>query len=437
MLAFVTRVFFRDLEVIGAPGKDTHGRLFVANHWNGIVDPLVILTTASFGASPVAKSTLFSMFGMKQLLAIAEAVPVVRRRDAPDKSGADNDAVFDKIAAHLRGGGNVLIFPEGTSHSEPGVLPLKSGAARMLARARELGAKDLSLQAVALDFDDKARFRSRAVVTYGPVRDVGAIAERVGGEALVKTLVEQSATDLAALVVSGRSHGELQLIRAAAEILAHEVSDRDEHTLAAQVDLAREIIARSRALGPDDPTYQKVADAVGNYEEARRAVGLSEEQVARGDERVGLGRMLRGLGLLIIAPLAIVGALLYFVPYKLPKLGERVAKGEQDVVSTYKLGIGLVVFPLWTIGLLVLGWIFAPDPHGRWLHTALILLSPWAALRWADRLDDHRGLRLIKTASSGGVRELARLRLLRGRAVDALLAARPPQEAGGGDAERH
>ena len=91
-----------------------------------------------------------------------------------------NDEIFDRVAQHLGGGGNVLIFPEGTSHSEPHVLPLKTGAARMLARSYDQGARGLSLQAVALDFDAPDRFRSRALVTYGPVHDVDAIAAQVG-----------------------------------------------------------------------------------------------------------------------------------------------------------------------------------------------------------------------------------------------------------------
>ena len=65
------------------------------------------------------------------------------------------------------------------------------------------------------------------------------------------------------------------------------------------------------------------------------------------------------------------------------------------------------------------------DPrHGAELHVLLVLVSPFAALLWVDRLDDHRGARLLRTASSAGVRDLARLRLLRRRALDAIEAAR-------------
>jgi hypothetical protein len=398
----------------------------VANHWNGIVDPLLILTTARYRASPIAKSTLFAVPGLRQLLTIADAVPVTRRRDAPGKGDKDNDAIFDQVAAHLSAGGNVLIFPEGTSHSEPQVLPLKSGAARMLARAHERGGRGLSLQAVALDFDAKDTFRSRAAITYGPVLDVDATAAATGtGEPLVRALVDRAATDLSALVVSGRSRGELRLVRDAAEILVHE---HPQASLAGQSEIAREIVTRARALGPDDPAYRAVADAVAGYARARRALGLSEEQVARGRTPLGLVRLLRGLYLTLLAPLALVGALLYFVPYRLPRLATRLARGEDDVVSTYKLGIGMLAFPLWSALLLGLA-LHSGDLHQRMIHVALVLLSPWAALRWLDRLDDHRGLRLLQTASTAGRRQLARLRLLRGRAIDALQAApRAPQQ---------
>ena len=50
----VIRVYFREIEVVGAPGPDARGRIFGANHVNGIVDPLVILTSIGCDVAPVA-----------------------------------------------------------------------------------------------------------------------------------------------------------------------------------------------------------------------------------------------------------------------------------------------------------------------------------------------------------------------------------------------
>ena len=92
----------------------------------------------------------------------------MRRRTTP---------TFEKIATHLATGGNILIFPEGTSHSEPHLAPLRTGAARMLAAGasgRRLA--DATFQAVALEFDARDDFRSRCLVLWGPVRRLADVA---------------------------------------------------------------------------------------------------------------------------------------------------------------------------------------------------------------------------------------------------------------------
>ncbi len=52
-------VYFRAIETAGnTPAADTGGRLFVSNHVNALVDPILVLTAAPCPISPVAKSTL-------------------------------------------------------------------------------------------------------------------------------------------------------------------------------------------------------------------------------------------------------------------------------------------------------------------------------------------------------------------------------------------
>ena len=415
----MSRAYFREITVVDSPPADVTGRLFAANHWNGIIDPLVILTEAPFRASPVAKATLFGVPVFSTIMRIVETVPIMRRKDVPGMQTGSNDAVFDRVGKHLAEGGNVLIFPEGVSHDEPSVLPLKTGAARMLARARELGGRDLSLQAVALDFDARDKFRSRAVVTYGPVHQVDALVTSDPAES-VRALTDAAAHDLDQLVITGESRGEVMLVREVAEMLAYEDHDRSQ---AARTEIARAVVAQARALGHDDPRYRSVADAVEMYATARRATGLTDAQVARGAGVFRFSRLLRGLGLGLIAPLALVGAVLYQVPYRLPRLATRMAKGELDVVSTYKLALGLVAFPLWATLLVTLSCTLLGGTL-RLAALGLVLVTPFCALAWSDVLDDQRGRRLLRTASTAGVRDLARLRLLRRRGLDAVEAAR-------------
>ena len=61
--------------------------------------------------------------------------------------------------------------PRGRATTSRTSLALKSGAGRMLGRAREEPrCRDLTFQAVALEFDEREVFRSRSLVLFGPVR---------------------------------------------------------------------------------------------------------------------------------------------------------------------------------------------------------------------------------------------------------------------------
>src|SRR6187551_3024440 len=103
----IMRLYFRRIERIGEPpGPETRGRVFVSNHHNALIDPVLVLTDAQCEISPIAKSTLWSIPGLKYLLDGAGAVPLYRRKDDPNKDAAANDAVFAKIASHLGSGGN-------------------------------------------------------------------------------------------------------------------------------------------------------------------------------------------------------------------------------------------------------------------------------------------------------------------------------------------
>jgi hypothetical protein len=447
----VIATFFREVEIVGAPPKETRGRLFGANHVNGIVDPLLVLTSAPFPIAPVAKAPLFRVPVLRSLLRIADAVPIVRKqdvRDAPDAQpgAAGNEAAFDDVGRHLAAGGNLLIFPEGVSHSEPHVVPIKTGAARMLARAYALGGRGLELQAVALEFDERETFRSRALVLFGPVRAVDPYFEaRDAGDARdardarderagVTELTAQLAADLRALVVEGATWDEKLLVSRVAAMLAHEAgtaSLASWNEIGRQVAAAAAVLGRpSRALGAlgtdgEPGVVAEVATSVGAYHEALSDAGVTDLDVVRGMGGALAGadraaRLVRASGALLALPLALVGTALYLIPYQLPRLATRLAKGERDVVATYKLGIGLVAYPLWTLALLVAA---ALATHGllRACALAVVLVSPLCALVWLDRLDAHRRAPRAWRASRREVESLAQLRA---RAREAIERAR-------------
>ena len=414
----VIRLYFREIEVVGAPGPEAHGRIFGANHVNGIVDPLVILTSVECDVAPVAKSTLWKVPGLRWLLDVADAVPVVRKRDDPTMTAGSNDDVFDRVAAHLGDGGNILIFPEGTSHNEAHVVQLKSGAGRMLSRARDKGAKGLSFQAVGLEFDARDEFRSRALVVFGPVRLVDDVAKTT--DDLPHAITDQLRADLTELVVEGDSWQDRLLIARIAEMLAVESGST---ALAEWNAVGRRVEAVHKALAHERALHDDVRSAVSDYYALVDVSGLSDDRVRSGG---GPSDTAHPLVLFLLAPLALVATVAYAIPYRIPRLARLFAKGETDVVSTYKLGMGLLLFPLWAMALVVASLLLAPAPWS-WACAAASLVSPFAALPWLDRLDRSR----LRRKKPGKTPSRDELLAARARALDAIGRARAVAEERG------
>lgn len=408
------RLYFRDIERLGAaPDRNTRGRVFVANHTNALIDPVVVMTDARCPISPVAKSTLWNIPGLNWLLDRAGAVPIIRRKDTPDKDASANVAVFDKIAAHLSGGGNILIFPEGTSHSEPRLAPLRTGAARMLLAANEqVGMDDrrvpLTFQAVALEFDRRTEFRSRALVLWGPIRRLAEVAG-ITDEERVANITAQMKADLEDLLVEGETHADRMRIARVAEMFANDAGDS---SLGAWSDIGRKVELAQKTLrsqsSVDARLVARAIETIDAYVAELDRLGVADAQVV-GVEPPPPTEMPRWQRALL-APLAASGFALYALPYFIPRWLAR--RADPDATSTYKLGSALVVYPLWAAGLVGASLVLLPPPLS-FVGATVALTSPFAALRWLDELYQRQ-----PTLSADDRAKLLRLRVAARTAID-------------------
>jgi 1-acyl-sn-glycerol-3-phosphate acyltransferase len=163
---------FYEVERTGPPLSD--GPVLVAaNHPNALVDPLVIFHTAGRTARPLAKAPLFEQALVGTVLKGLGGLPVYRRVD--DQALVHlNERTFAAAIDALRAGGAVQIYPEGHSHSEPSLAPLRTGAARIALMAEERSGWSLGLvvHPVGLTYTRKHLFRGRAVAAFGPTISV-------------------------------------------------------------------------------------------------------------------------------------------------------------------------------------------------------------------------------------------------------------------------
>jgi len=169
------RWYYRDVEVIGADRVPPDAPLLiVANHPNAMIDPMLVATTLTRRVTFTGKATLFENPFLRAFLGAVGMVPLRRASDerARRQAGGTPDpkrnedafrAVIDALA-HRRA---VLIFPEGKSHDEPSIAPLKTGTARMALQARAAGVRELAVLPIGFVFEDKSRPRTRILVEVG------------------------------------------------------------------------------------------------------------------------------------------------------------------------------------------------------------------------------------------------------------------------------
>ncbi|HEY7395530.1 MAG TPA: 1-acyl-sn-glycerol-3-phosphate acyltransferase, partial [Gemmatimonadaceae bacterium] len=155
------RWFYRDIQVEGRERIPRDRPLIlVVNHPNALVDALLVVWVVPRRVLLTAKSTIFVNPLASVLLRWLGVLPlfrtsdVARRGERPDPSR--NRETFRAVVAALRAGGAVMIFPEGKSHDEPSLAPLKSGAARMALEATGSDdAANLAIVPIGLTFERK------------------------------------------------------------------------------------------------------------------------------------------------------------------------------------------------------------------------------------------------------------------------------------------
>ncbi|HVO30581.1 MAG TPA: 1-acyl-sn-glycerol-3-phosphate acyltransferase [bacterium] len=381
LIRFVLGIWFRSVEIVGAQNSPRAGPLLVvANHENGLLDPMLVAGYLPLAPRFLGKSTLWKIPVLWPFLVAARVLPVQRKQDQGE--GADmskNAEMFQKVADALNAGAVISLFPEGESHNEPGMLPLKTGAARMCLS----GPVETKFLPVGIAFENKHRFRGRALLVVGEVFDPAPL--RTPGadpRAVSHAITDAVAAALKKVTINLPTWEDRKLLERAVEI-----SRADDESLEARVRHLKNFAEAWEALRVSHPEeVARLRAQVARYDRELRLLRMSDEDVRARYRPISVANWtLRFVRLFLLRlPMGVLGAVLHAIPYQIPRAIAKAKAEEADQPASYKLMAGFVIYPVWWLLLAAVAFLL----RGAEIAAGVLVLAPisaWVALRWMEQ----------------------------------------------------
>lgn len=393
-------VYYR-LSFAGTPIPPTGPTLLVANHPNSLFDPVLVIAAARRQVRFLAKAPLFTDAKVGWIVRASGSIPVYRRSDDPSQISR-NEEMFRAVHEALTSEAAVAIFPEGTSHSEPGLARLKTGAAR-IALGYSADGHSFPIVPVGLVLRAKDTFRSEALVIVGEAVSWDDLADRTPAD-------EEAVRDLTARIERGIRDVTINLdrwedepvVRCALGVWeASRAEDSSPHDRVRRLEVTTSVLRSVREGGVSE--HEQLVEAVRVHDARLERLQLRPSDLVRDTQAVAALRWsARRIALLSLPAVAaaVVGHLLFWVPFMITGRVSLALRPAQDQRATYKLLVGIPVYTLWIAALTLasgLAW-------GPWAAVLALVGSPVVGMtgllvreRWRGAWADARSFVFLRS----------------------------------------
>jgi len=324
----------------------------------------------------------------------------------------DQTKVYHAVFERLKSGGCIGIFPEGGSHDRTELLPLKAGVAIMalgtLAEAPDCG---LKIVPVGMNYFHAHKFRSRAVIEFGPPFEVPPrlveMYKNNERRQAIAELLDMVHNALHAVTVSVPDYDTLMVIQAARRLYN---PAGKKLPLPVVVELNRRLAVGYSKYKTDERIVQ-LKESVAEYNRQLRYLGLRDHQVEYATMSwpivlfTFLYRLIKLLllsagvlpGLVLFAPVFIATKVISRKKAKSALAASSVKIQGRDVMATWKLLVSMAFAPiLYNFYCSLVAWqVYRNRLGGRvpdWVPIWAVFLAGWvifptitfAALRFGE-----------------------------------------------------
>ena len=383
LMRLLVRFHYPRIAVEGKESLNGKGPfLFLANHANSLIDPVVIGIATGQPVHYLAKAPLFKTPILGPIMQALGMIPAFRGQD--DRSQVKrNIESLEAAAAVLAEGRSVGLFPEGKSHDRPGLEPVKSGAARIAVLAHEKGATGLLMIPIGLNYENKEQFRSSIWVRIGEPIPVADWLARNDGQAkkTTRALTAEVETRLREMV-TGLDDPEWAPIVEDLEAVLPPSRRRLRKDPIASLRQRERIANAINYFAKESPAEtEDLAESLLQHRERLAEHGLSLDSPAVNHRSLTLF----GLLFLMTVRLAlgvipvVLGTLHHILPFTLVRwLNARYSRKQagRTTVAMMRLVYGVPIYGITYLGV----WWGLAEYFMPWIATVWTLLAPFAGL---------------------------------------------------------
>src|ERR1044072_3417517 len=282
VVGLALRIYFQRIEVTGVEHVPLHTPvIFVLNHPNALVDPVFLFCLAPRPVAFLAKAPLIRMPVIGYLVKELDSLPVYRRQDE-GQDVTKNQETFVAARKLLVRGGTIAICPEGVSHDEPGLRPIKTGAARISLAAVSTGeVSSLKIVPAGLYYTSKTSFRSDALLYFGKPIDVEPVELEPDGTPprdAVRKLSSKIEKALRDVILDAKQEEELKTTARAERIFSSEPYEGISDSLKDELRLQQRFIKAYPVLQARQPErLRKLELRMLRFEEEVNQAGVDAD----------------------------------------------------------------------------------------------------------------------------------------------------------------
>lgn len=339
---FFFRLFYRRFIILNRELVPQGEQLiYASNHQNALMDALAMLFAARRPLAFLARADMFKKPFIIRLLHFIKIMPIFRPRDGMENMNA-NYEVFQATARLLKSGMPIALLPEGTHSPIKKLQQLKKGVCRIAFQAAEAQnfEADIFIVPTGIDYTSYSKAGTDLLLIYGPPLNVAQYYPlyRENPQKAILTLIQHLADEIKKLMIHVEDDEYYTTIQHVTNMFA---SDDKRY---ANFLKSRKIIRELHESPDKEVRMNALTEFTTSYHKLLKAGGFRDKNVRQPMSIAAL--LLRLMLAVLTLPLALIGAVINYVPYKLPTLVSRKVKDKQ-FVSSLNYGVGLFSFVFW------------------------------------------------------------------------------------------